>query len=308
MDPVLLLAAAMTPAAEAPAAQDEAALGEGVRAMIEAAIASGDAKAAETMLRFARQTHGGAKAEIDAIETAWRARLAEAEAVKTAEKREEIESAGLFEQWKGQVELGASRSTGRSDNLGVYTALGFQREGIDWRHNVAARAELQRSRGVSTTERVFASWQPNYKIGRRLYGYGLGQYEYDPIQGFDGRYTAGGGLGYQLVDAGPTRLEVEGGPAFRHTDRVGLDGHSNLATRASVNFRWTIAPELELKQTSALYLERGDSNASALTTLDARLFGPLKARFSYDVRYESGEGGAADSLDTQSRVTLVYSF
>lgn len=307
MDPVLLLAAALVPAAEAPAAQAESALPEAVRAMIDAAIASGDQKAAETMLRFAKETQGQAKGEIEAIETAWRARLAEAEALRKEEAREAIASAGMLEHWKGQVELGASRSTGRSDNLGVYTALSFQREGIDWRHNVAARAELQRSRGVSTAERVFASWQPNYKIGRRLYGYGLGQYEYDPIQGFDGRYTAGAGLGYQLVDAGPTRLEVEGGPAFRHTDRVGSDGHSNLATRASVNFRWTIAPELELKQTSALYLEPGDSNASALTTLDARLFGPLKARISYDVRYESGEGGS-DSLDTQSRVTLVYSF
>lgn len=308
MDPVLLLAAALMPAAEAPAAGAEASLPQGVRAMIEAAIASGDAKAAETVLRFAKETHGEAKAEIDGIETAWRARLAEAEALKKEERREAIESAGMFEQWKGQVELGASRSTGRSDNLGVYGALGFERQGIDWRHNVTARADLQRSRGVSTTERVFASWQPSYKFGKRLYGYGLGQYEYDPIQGFDGRYTAGGGVGYQLVDAGPTRLEVEGGPAFRHTDRVGPEEYSNLATRASVNFRWTIAPELELKQTSALYLERGDSNASALTTLDARLFGPLKARISYDLRYESGEGAAPDSLDTQSRVTLVYSF
>lgn len=307
MDPVLLLAALNPATAEAPAA-GAAALPDGVRAMVEAAIASGDAKAAETMLRFAKETHGGAKAEIAAIETAWRARLAEAEALKREERRERIETAGMFEQWNGQVELGASRATGRSDNLGVYTALGFDREGIDWRHRVAARADLQRSRGVSTTERVFASWQPSYKVGRRFYGYGLGQYEYDPIQGFDGRYTAGGGLGYQLVDAGPARVEVEGGPAFRHTDRVGPEAHSNLATRASVNFRWTIAPDLELKQTSALYLEPGDSNASALTTLDARLFGPLKARISYDVRYESGEGAAADSLDTQSRVTLVYSF
>ena len=323
MDPVFLAAALLAaPAAPAPqaAAQQAAApeaeggapaaatLPAGVRAMIDAAIASGDKKAAETMLRFARETHKQGAAEIDGIEKAWKAKLAAAAEAEKKALHARIIEAGIFEQWDGQVELGASRSTGRSDNLGFYGAIAIDRQGIDWRHKVTARAEIQESRGVTTTERILAAWQPSYAFGRRLYGYGLGQYEYDPVQGYVGRYTGGAGLGYKLVDAGPARLEVEGGPALRHTDRVGPEGHTNLATRASVNFAWKIAPELEFKQTSALYYERGDSNASALTTIDARLIGPLKARFSYDVRYESGEGGGADSLDTHSRVTLVYSF
>lgn len=317
MDPVFLAAALLVaPAAPAGEAAPEApsvaptaeGLPAGVRAMIDAAIASGDKKAAETMLRFARQTHKAGAAEIDGVEKAWKAKLAAAAEAEKKALHARIAEAGMFEQWDGQIELGASRSTGRSDRLGFYGAIGIDREGIDWRHKVTARAEIQESRGVTTTERILASWQPSYAFGRRVYGYGLGQYEYDPFQGYVGRYTAGAGLGYKLVDAGPARLEVEGGPALRHTDRAGPEEHSNLATRASVNFRWKLAPELEFKQTSALYYERGDSNASALTTLDARLIGPLKARFSYDVRYESGDGGGADSLDTHSRVTLVYSF
>ena len=320
MDPVIALAAllsatpgaapATAPAAEAEGEAPSAAvlLPAGVKAMVEAAIASGDVKGAEAVLKFARETHKEAAPELDSIEKAWRGRLAAAEAEKKKAKQEELASAGMFEEWKGQVELGASRATGRSDSLGFFGALGFDRQGIDWQHKLNARADIQENRGVTTTERVLASWQPSYKLSRRFYGYGLGQFEYDPIQGFVGRYTGAAGLGYRLVDAGPARVEVEGGPALRHTNRVGPEEYSNLATRASVNFSWKIAPELEFRQTSALYLERGDSNANALTTIDARLFGPLKARLSYDVRYESGDGGGPDSLDTQSRVTLVYSF
>ena len=69
-----------------------------------------------------------------------------------------------------------------------------------------------------------------------------------------------------------------------------------------------MSPTLELRQASALYLEGGDRNANALTSLDAQLFGPLKARFSYDLRYENRLSSGGRHLDTLSRATLVYSF
>ena len=69
---LLALAQATT---EAPAK-----LPDGVRAMIEAAIAGGDAKTIDTVLRLARDTHPFAGSEIDDIQQRWRLRLAESEA------------------------------------------------------------------------------------------------------------------------------------------------------------------------------------------------------------------------------------
>jgi putative salt-induced outer membrane protein len=276
--------------------------------MIDAAIASGDKKAVEMMMRFARETNGHAAAELDRIQADWDRHLAQSEESHRRERQEMLAAAGLLDNWKGQVELGASRATGRSSNLGLYGAIGFDREGVKWRHKLSARADLQRNRGITSTKRVIASWQPNYAFEKRLYAYGLSQFEYDPIQRYHGRYTLGGGLGYDLLTAPTARLAVEGGPAFRHTDRIDRPSQSVLASRASVNFSWTIGPELELKQTGAVYYEGGDSSANALTTLDARILGPVKARFSYDLRYESRRELADNSLDTLSRVTLVYSF
>jgi putative salt-induced outer membrane protein len=301
--PALLLAL------QAPAPADQpGALPEGVRAMIEAAIASGDAKAIETVIRFARETHAFAGGEIDEISERWNLRVAEAEARKREERQAAIAEADLLENWKGQIELGASRSTGRTSYLGLFGAVGLDREGLEWRHKVQVRAELQEGRNVDDWERLLASWQPNYKLGDRLYAYGLTQFESDSKQGYDGRYTAGGGLGYGVLRGPGAKLDVEGGPAFRHIDPMRGPAYSTLAARASVNLRWSVAPTLELKQTSALYFEEGDTNANFLTTLDARLLGPLKARLSYDVRYEDSIRSRGSNLDTLSRATLVYSF
>lgn len=300
--PALLLAV------QAPAAEPAGSLPEGVRAMIEAAIASGDAKAIETVIRFARETHSYAGGEIDEIRERWRLRVSEAEAKQREQRQAAIADASMFDNWKGQVELGASRSTGRTSYLGLFGSLSLDREGIEWRHKVQARAELQEGRNVDDWERLLASWQPNYKLGDRLYAYGLTQFESDSKQGYDGRYTAGGGLGYGVLRGDKARLDVEGGPALRHIDPMTGSAYSTVAARASINLRWAVAPTLELKQTSALYLEEGDTNANFLTTLDARLIGPLKARLSYDVRYEDSIRSKGSNLDTLSRATLVYSF
>ena len=289
-------------------AEASSGLPDGVRAMIEAAIASGDSQSIETVLRFARETHPFAGSQIDEIRERWRLRVAESEAQKRAAQEQALAKAGMLENWKGQIEAGASRSTGRTSYLGFFGSASFNREGLRWRHKLEGRAEIQEGRNVTDTERYVASWQPNYKWGPRLYGYGLAQFEADRAQGYDGRYTLGGGIGYGLLSGDVARLDIEGGPAFRHVDPVSLPSTSSLAARASINFRWAITPTLEIKQTSALYFEQGESSANALTTVDARLIGPLKARISYDVRYEDRIGSGGSTLDTLSRATLVYSF
>jgi len=301
--------AALALAAGAAAAQPAggSALPDGVRAMIEAAIASGDAKTIETVIALARQTHAGAGAEIDQIAEQWRLRIAEADARKKKEQLDALAEAGPLDNWKGQVEFGASRSTGRTSYTGLFGSVAFDREGRRWRHKLHGRVELQDGRNVADVERLVASWQPSYKVGDRLYGYGLAQFESDPIQGYHGRYTAGLGFGYALIQSRTAKLDVEAGPAFRHVDNVSFEDQSSIAARASINLRWAIAPTLELKQTSALYIEESERNASALTTLDAQIYGPLKARFSYDVRFED-RLGRDGTLDTLTRATLVYSF
>ena len=171
-----------------------------------------------------------------------------------------------------------------------------------------ARIELQDGRNVPDVERIVASWQPSYMFRDELYAYGLSQYERDPVQGYEGRYTAGFGLGYAVLRSARATLELESGPAFRHIDQIRISPVSSLAARASLNFRWAIAPTLELKQTSAFFIEEGDRNATALTALDAQVIGPIKVRLSYDVRYEAQLRTGHNALATLSRATLLYRF
>lgn len=283
-------------------------LPDSVRAVIDAAIDSGDTQAVAAVVKFAKATNPETAAAIDEIHTAYLARVAERAARIERERIAALRASGPLDYFKGSIELGASRSTGNTDSLGLYAAVALEREGIDWRHKLQGRAEVQRNFGVTTAERVNASYQPNYKVDDRLYAYGLAQYERDRFLGYASRYTLGSGIGYAVLKGEALNLSVEGGPAVRHTAFIAADDETRFAGRASFDFRWKVSPTLNLTQNASLYLEEGASNALATTALDTRLIGALKARLSYNIQYQPDAPLGRDTLDTQSRATLVYSF
>jgi putative salt-induced outer membrane protein len=295
----LLQAAAPAPAATLPA---------DARAVLQAAIDSGDSAAVETVARFVGQAHPGAAAEIAAMRTAFAAAHAERAAAAEAARRRALAEAGPAENWDGSFEVGGSRSTGSSSSLGLFGAVSGTRTGLDWSHRVSARAEIQETNGARTAERLSASWQPRRSLGAQLYGFGLAEYERDPFLGIDSRFTGGLGAGYSFRAGEAFRVELEGGPSVRRTDpREGVPV-STLGGRASLDATWRISPSLELKQNGSLVFDEENGTGRATTALDAALFGPLRMRLSYELRYERDVLRDLGSLDTTSRATLVFGF
>jgi putative salt-induced outer membrane protein len=310
---LFLLSAAAAVPADQPAPPTTATAGSdtlpaGVRAVIDAAVASGDREAVATVVRFAVSAHPAAATEIRALQDQFLAEAAARDAVRAAERRTRIATAGALREWDGQVELGGSRATGSTDSLGLYGALAARRTGISWVHQLNARAEIQETGGTRTAERATASWQGRRLLDRRFYLFGLAQYERDPFIGFDNRYTAGIGGGYSILDRPTLHVEVEGGPAYRATDARIRNDFSSVAARASLAFSWKIAPALEFKQNGSVYLDRDNGSGQALSALDASVIGPLRVRLSYELRFERDILRDVRSLDTTSRATLVYGF
>lgn len=306
-------ATALVPALAFPAAAQDGsatatALDPGIHKMIETALAGGDETTIRNVLAVARKAAPEAREEIDRQEQSWRTQLAAQAARARDERAAKLQAASLLDNWKGEVEAGASRSTGNTSSFGLVGSIELKREGVEWTHRLSARADVQSTNGATTAERLIAAWQPGYRFRKTLYAYGLAQYEHDPFAGYDNRYTLGGGLGWHALDSGGLKLELEGGPALRRVDEVDGGLHSRVAGRGSLNLKWRMTPTLSLTQRTAIYLEGSDGNVVADTALDTKLIGNLKARFSYNVQYERNPPVGTAALNTQSRATFVYSF
>lgn len=307
---ILVAANISTPAA--------AALPAPVKAMIDAAIASGNKQDVLAVVKTAKATNPDDLAEIESLMADYNAQLAEQAKAALREKQE----AGLFENWKGQGELGGFRSTGNTSNLGVSGGIKLVKDAVKWRMNFQARANYERNKGKTTRDQVNVAIEPNYKFGTSLYAYGLAQFERDRLQGYSARYTVSGGLGYELVKTKDIRLAIKAGPAIRITDFAEGDTKSSLAALAGIDFDWKISDHLKFSQeaggtyasdaqgfTSAVAVVDSDNTTfTATSALDAKLIGSLSTRLSYTIEHETNPKIGRAKTDTLSRASLVYDF
>jgi len=299
----------------APAAAE---LPQPVRAMIDAAIATGDDAKVATVLDLALATNPESADEIGAVRAEWRARRTKiAEEAKAAQEHK-VRTAGPLELWSGEGQLGAFLSSGNNDSAGLSAALNVQRKGIDWTHILRASADYQRSNGTTSREQYFAAYEPRIQVSDRLFGYGLAQFEHNRFQGFDARYALSGGLGYKVVDSEALDLSLKAGPAYRVTEFVAGTQESSLGALAAVDFDWRITDGVTLTQDANVVAETGgaatiildgsNTTVNLVTGLDAKLTGRLRSRISYAVDYDSDPPLGSVSTDTISRFTLVYGF
>ncbi|MFW2831669.1 DUF481 domain-containing protein [Sphingomonas sp. ID0503] len=272
-----------------------------VRAMIESAFMTGDQSSVNAVVRAAKATNPNDASEIDQLVQARQLVLDKNNVVREADST-------FLQKLDGEIELGASRSTGNANTVGAYGAFRVVKAGRKWDHKLTGRLEYLRTEGETTTERAIAAYEPKYKLSDRLFVAGLAQYDRDPILGYSSRYTGGAGIGYAVVASPSARVEVTGGPAVRRTNFTDEPSKTTLAGRGSIDARWQITPTLGFTHNSSAFFEDGGISALATTAFDTRLIGAVKARLSYDVKYEKDPPEGTDPLDTTSRVTFIYSF
>ncbi len=310
--PILILTVAVvaTPAhAEIP---------QPVRAMIDAAIATGDRGKVDAVIEVAKATNPGDANEIDAIRGSFLARLQDRATPAPTPAPAAERRTGLFDLWSGRGEVSGFRATGNSASEGFTGALTLTRKGPEWTHKVAVRADVQRSHGQATRDQFVASYEPRVEVDQDLFAYGLIQYERDRFQGFAARYSLSGGLGYHVFDGPRLDLSLKAGPAFRYTEFTAGERDRRLAGLVGLDFDWKVTDALKLTQTANAVTETGgaalaiiDSRSTTLnlvTGLEAKVTDRLTTRVSYAVDYDSNPAATRAATDTMTRFGLVYGF
>lgn len=251
-----------------PSDPDPALIPPQIRAMLEAAIASGNETDITTVVKYARNAVPEAADAIDAMADVWRDE-------KSASRSRTLREATFFDLWHGRVELGGFATTGNSQNIGLTGVVDLTREGLQWRHKLRFQGDYQESFNVTSREHYVASYEPNFKLSANNYVYGAAQYESDRFLGYFNRFSASAGAGYSAIRKPRMTLDVELGPAFRHTEFTDARIESALAARGNLNFVWKLTPAISVSQNASAYVQKFNSTVSANSALNAKLWGPL---------------------------------
>lgn len=271
----------------------------GVAQMI--AAAADDAATLRSVVAVAKKANPDSTAEIDAQVAALKA------AAETA-KAERVASQAFYEGWDGKGQVGLYAHTGNTQDGGIAFGLDLDRDGPRIRHHVSILADYQQEDGSATKEKYSAAYEGDYKLGRRLYLYGVLYAEQDIFAGIQSRFSEGVGVGYRLLDRKTVKFGLEGGPALRQTAYIAASHLDSVDLRLAEDFSWSFWDDTTFTQTLWAYLGRRNQTLNLSAAVTTKLRKGVSARASYDLTHEGAPPPGRLPTDTTSRLTLVYSF
>ncbi len=222
--------------------------------------------------------------------------------------------------WNGQAELGATSSTGDSDEQSISMGLSFHRDfGTRWSHDLDLNFDFGRNSGETTRQRFVTKYEAIWRPWKGLYAVNYTELELDRFSGYDYRVIENIGIGHQFLDTKRQKLRVEGGPGVRISRfEATFDEFGALLspTMTETEFLGRVSTTYELKLTDSVTFK---DRASVLVGVDmttvenwmeltARINAHLAARMSFEVQYESAPPVGTAAWDTITRAALVYDF
>ncbi|MCH1929672.1 DUF481 domain-containing protein [Shewanella acanthi] len=214
----------------------------------------------------------------------------------------------------GEAELGATLTTGNTDTSSYKGRLNLKHELGNWENQYLFEGLYKEDTDEVTAKRYFIGAQGNYKLNDKSYLFANTNFEADPFTGYDYTVSAAAGYGHRLYDTRTAFLDVEIGPGYLYQrldeEQALLEGYSSessMVAHGVVNFETEISDTSKFQQRFvADYGEKLDARSE--TALTANIIGALAMKFAIIVRYNSEPLDNKKSTDTETNMTLLYSF
>lgn len=180
----------------------------------------------------------------------------------------------------GRFALGASAASGNSDsrNLNV-DGEGVWRQALN-RYTLGGRGNYASSRGAETDNNTIVYAQYDRFLSKKWYALANTSFENNRFADITLRTTIGAGLGYQWLDTARTKLAVEAGLTYVHTDFESQPTVENPAARLVTRFDyWLWQDRVQFFNYNQMYVGLDEFENSFLRSQTGFRF-PLVDKFS----------------------------
>jgi putative salt-induced outer membrane protein YdiY len=220
--------------------------------------------------------------------------------------------------WFTSAELGAIATSGNTTGTSISGKIDARHETADWSNEYVASGffkedEITDDDGERYRQRSAQRWALSAKAAYKLLNEGsrafvLGSHVNDRFGAF-ARYTSFAvGHGSQLYNTDDKALDVEIGPGYFHGERENGERENGMTVRGAARFRWQVSPSAAFMQTVSV--ERGTSNVHSIaeTALSTKINDTMQMKAAFSARNDTNVPEDKKNTDTQTSLTLVYSF
>jgi len=220
--------------------------------------------------------------------------------------------------WTTSAELGAITTTGNTEGTSITGKLDAKQDLRKWSNQYILSAFFKEDQKTDadgnkikerSAERYLVSAKGAYKLTEEHDNlFVLGSYTDDKFGAYTRYTTLAAGYGTRLLNLEQQSLDVEIGPGYYTAKRANDETENGLLARAAASYKWTLSESATFTQT--LSVEYGDDNTRTIaeTALSARINGAMQMKAAFLVQNDSDVPVDKKRTDTQTSLTLVYSF
>tara|TARA_R110002126_G_scaffold12196_22_gene53249 strand:+ start:19943 stop:20695 length:753 start_codon:yes stop_codon:yes gene_type:complete len=220
--------------------------------------------------------------------------------------------------WQTSAELGAITTSGNTVGTSVTGKIDARQELESWSNQYIFSAffkEDERTDDEGNTvkersaERYLISAKGAYKLDTEHDNlFIIGSHTSDKFGAFEKYNTVAVGYGTRLFQAEHQHLDVEIGPGYFSGTRATGESESGLIIRGAAAYNWQISESATFTQT--LSVEYGDDNTRTIaeSAITAKINGAMQMKAAFLVQNDSDVQPDKENTDTQTSLTLVYSF
>jgi putative salt-induced outer membrane protein YdiY len=215
-------------------------------------------------------------------------------------------------------EFGFIVTTGNTETTSISAGLAATQELDKWSNSYlieglyksdtiedVAGDELDRT----TAQKFFASAQGNYKLtnpNHRLFAFA--SYEDDRFSNFKYQGTVAGGWNQKMWETETSAFDYSIGPGYSFAEAQDGESRDSAIIRGAFSYLWNVSETSRFTQTFSTEYGSDNVKSRAESALTAQIAGGLSLKVSIKFDHNSDVADGLDKLDTETAVTLVYSF
>ena len=210
-------------------------------------------------------------------------------------------------------EFGYIATTGNTETTSVKGKVSAHQELTQWSNDFIVEALYKKDEisnaEQTTAQKYFLSGQGNYKLkdpDHRLFSFA--SYEDDRFSSFDYQATLATGWSQKMWEDDVSKFNYSFGPGYTFTQTNEGVKQNGLIVRAALDYQWRISDTANFKQLLSTEMGSDNTKSKSETSVSAQISGDLSLKVSLILDHNSDVAEGIDNLDTQTAVTLVYSF
>ena len=208
----------------------------------------------------------------------------------------------------GAIETGVVFTSGNTETRTINVKGKTEYVNGKSRNNLSVEALYVDGKTGKLSEKYLGQGKTAYQYTDTSYAFINGTLERDLFSGYDYQATISTGYGYRFIDDKKITLDAEAGPGYRQNKLDNEEAEGEVIGRASGLFAYRIAKTSTF--TEELVSEFGSDAviSKSVTALTAQIVGNMAMKASLTIEHNSNTPEGVDAIDSETALTLVYSF